>query len=158
VEISGSFNLRQIFLTALSAILALSACQQTAKSPVTDATVSLPAVSGRPGAAYFTLHGGAKDTRLMEVRTPDAIRVELHESMKKDGMMSMAPIEGGVAVPAGGTVIFSPGGKHAMLFDMKPSLKAGDKVKLAFSFADGSTIDVDAEARAPGDAGGGHAH
>jgi periplasmic copper chaperone A len=150
--------LRQKFLAALGVMLLLSGCQKAAEFPVTDATVSIPAVAGRPGAAYFKLNGGAQDTRLMEVSTATALRVELHESITKNGVASMTPIEGGVSIPAGGRVIFAPGGKHAMLFDVKPGLKPGDKVRLSFSYADGKVVDVDAEAKAPGAAGGGHAH
>lgn len=147
-------HLTAVFL----ACLALSGCEKAAKPPVTNATISLPAVQGRPGAAYFMLNGGTKETRLMEVQSNAALRVELHETGMKDGMMTMAKIEGGVAVPVQTTVQFAPGGKHAMLFDMKPGIKPGDAVKLTFVYASGKPVTVDATAKAPGEAGGGHAH
>jgi periplasmic copper chaperone A len=150
--------LRQSFAVGLAVALALSACQHAPKAPVTDAIVSLPAVAGRPGAAYFTLNGGEKNARVMEIHSPAAMRVELHESRMRDGKMSMAAMEGGVEVPARGTVKFTHGGKHAMMFDMKPGINAGDTVKLSFYFADGKTVNVDAIAHSPGDANLGHAH
>ncbi len=128
----------------------LAGCQQT-ELAVTDASVQLPVVSGRPGAAYFTVKGGAQTTSLVAVSSPVAIRTEMHEMKQEGGMMTMAPLKD-VAIPAGGTVEFKSGGKHVMLFDVSPSVRSGDTVPLRLSFADGRTIEVKAMARAPGDA------
>ncbi len=136
----------------------LAACTSAPKDPVTEASVQLPAAAGRPGVAYFTLNGGAAEARLMEVKSPQIIRIELHDSLMKDGMMAMQKIEGGVAVPAGQSVAFKQGGKHAMLFDVNPAIKAGDDVTLKFSYADGQSFDVKAKAKAPGASGGEHSH
>jgi periplasmic copper chaperone A len=142
----------------LAAFIALAACNSAPKAPVTDAVVQLPAATGRPGVAYFTLNGGAAEARLMEIKSPQVIRVELHDMVMKDGMMSMQKIEGGVAVPAGGAVAFKKGGKHAMLFDVNPAVKVGDEVALQFTYADGQSVEVKAKAAAPGAAGGEHQH
>ena len=139
-------------------LIALSACQPKPVEGVKDARITLPAVAGRPGAAYFTLTGGEADNRLLQVTSPQVIRVELHESMMKGGMMSMGAIEGGVAVPAGTKVEFKPGGKHAMLFDIAPAVKAGGKIKLTLTYANGRAVEVDADVKPAGEGGGSHAH
>jgi periplasmic copper chaperone A len=146
--------MRQI--VGISVLLVLAACGAKPVEGVSDAQISLPAVAGRPGAAYFTLNGGEKDNRLLQISSPQIIRTELHESKMANGVMSMTAIEGGVAVPSGGTVKFEPGGKHAMLFDINPAVKAGGKIKLSFTYADGRVIEADAAVKAAGDAG--HAH
>ena len=143
------------FAALALATLALAACGQKDAAPVTDATVRLPAVSGNPGAAYFTLHGGEKDARLMSIASPQAGRVEMHDVKMEGGMMTMTPIDNGLAIPKGATITFETGGRHAMLFDMKPGLKAGDKVTLSFTYDDGRKVTVDAASEAPG---GGHGH
>jgi len=131
------------------AMASLSACQP-AETKVDGAWVRLPAVAGQPGAAYFTIHGGQADT-LVAVSAPFALRAEMHESMKGDhGMMSMAPIKD-VAVPAGGTVAFAPGGKHVMLFSVGPKVKPGDIVPVTLSFASGKKIEVPAGVVGAGD-------
>ena len=137
---------------------ALAACGTKLVEGVTNARITLPAVAGRPGAAYFTLNGGEADNRLMQVTSPQVIRVELHESMMKGGMMSMAAIDGGVAVPKGAKVEFEPNGKHAMLFDVAPAVKAGGKIKLTFTYANGRAVEVDADVKPAGEGGGDHAH
>lgn len=145
--------MRAVFRPVLIGILAsavLAGCQQ-AELTVTEASVQLPVVSGRPGAAYFTVKGGAQATSLVSVSSPVAIRAEMHEMKQEGGMMTMAPLKD-VAIPAGGTIEFKPGGKHVMLFDISPSVRAGGTIPLRLSFADGKTIEVSAAARTVGDA------
>jgi periplasmic copper chaperone A len=139
------------------AALLIAGCGTKPVESVTGATVTLPAVPGRPGAAYFTLNGGAADNRLMQVSSPQSVRIELHESSMKNGMMTMNPLEGGVAVPAGGKVIFAPGGKHAMLFDLNPKIGPGTTMRLSFTYANGRVIEAEAAVKAAGDTGG-HMH
>ena len=149
--------MRQFLVFGAVPLLALSACQKPAVEGVAEARVQLPAVAGRPGAAYFTLNGGAADNRLLQVTSPQVVRIELHQSGMKGGMMTMEPLDGGVAVPAGGSVAFEPGGKHAMLFDITPAAKPGGKLSLTFTYANGRVVAVDADVKAAGD-GGGHQH
>ena len=130
----------------------LASCQQPAELRADGAWVRLPAAAGRPGAAYFTVHGGETADTLLGVTTPAALRVEMHESIKgADGMMAMKPIND-VAVPARGTLAFAPGGKHVMLFDLGPRVVAGQRIPLRLSFAGGKTLEVQAMVVSAGDA------
>ncbi len=136
------------FVVAVMAAVTLAGCEQ-AQLGVDDAWVRLPAVSSRPGAAYFTVKGGADATSLLGVSSPAAVRTELHEMKHEGGMMTMTPLKD-VAIPAGSTVKFEPGGKHVMLFDISPEVRAGGKIPLRLAFANGKTIEIEAELRAPG--------
>lgn len=133
-------------------VLLVAGCGAAQKPAVDGAWVRLPAVAGRPGAAYFTLSGGASGATLLKVSTPAAIRTELHESMAgHSGMMSMKPIAQ-VAVAGGEQLAFAPGGKHVMLYDVSPSVKPGQSVPLSLALADGSTLTAEAKVVAAGDA------
>jgi periplasmic copper chaperone A len=145
-------------LFGMVVVIALSSCGAKPVEQVTDARVTLPAVAGRPGAAYFTLHGGERPNLLLEISSPQVMRVELHDMIESGGTMHMSAIEGGIDVPAGDEVAFAPGGKHAMLFDISPSVKPGRKMPLSFRYTDGRVIEVQAEVRAPGDADAGKSH
>jgi copper(I)-binding protein len=87
----------RLFLNLAVAATALSACGQAPQLYVDKGYVRLPAVKGNPGVAYFTVHGGDADTRLLNVTAPSVIRTELHESMMRGSMASMSPIK---AVPS----------------------------------------------------------
>lgn len=135
---------------AMVLALALAACGKPAEPRADGAWIRLPAVLGRPAAAYFTITGGADKATLLTVATPVALRSELHESMAHGGMMTMAPIAQ-VDVAPGATVAFAPGGKHVMLFDLDPALKPGATAPLDLNFAEGRTLKVTAKVVGAGD-------
>lgn len=145
------------FSPVFMALALLTGCNAAPDAAVTDATVRLPAVEGNPGAAYFTLHGSDKDRTLVRITSPVVGSAEMHEMKSENGMAMMVPIEGGLKLPKGTTISFQSGGKHVMLFDMKPDLKAGDNITLTFEFADGSKETASAKAVAPG-GDGEHSH
>jgi hypothetical protein len=137
--------MRVVFATSFLAAL-VAACSGEAgpaRVEVRDAVVTLPAVPGRPGAAYFSLRSSVA-ARLTGVDSARAGRIELHDpGMRRAEAVALSP---------GETVRFEPGGRHAMLFELDPSLKAGDRLSLTFSFADGPPVTAEAEVRLPGDA------
>ena len=109
-----------------------------------------PVPTATPSGAYFTLKGGPKDETLTGVAAPAAMRAEMHESMGKGAVMTMAPVKL-VAVRAGDSVPFAPGGKHVMLFGLQPAVTAGGTTPLTFTFASGRTITVSARVVGAGD-------
>ena len=131
------------------AVIATTACQREKAISVSDGWVRLSAVRDRPSAAYFTLHGGPKDTVLLSVTSPVVIRTEMHESMNMDGMMTMAPLSR-VPLPADGTVEFKPGGRHVMLYLVNPGVKPGWTMDLRYTFADGTILVQRARVVGPG--------
>lgn len=142
--------MRKAFL--LSPVLLLAACHGRNSEPkVTEAWVRLPAVSGQPAAAYFTIHGGRHAAKLVRMESALAAKTEMHASMKgMHGMATMVPLVQ-VDVPASGTVQFRPGGNHAMLIGLDPVVKPGTAVPLRFGFADGTTAEAEAKSVAPGE-------
>ena len=146
--------MRLIIGTAV--LLAAAACGDSpAGAPVTveEAWVQLPAVTGRPGSAYFTLGSPYRNGRLIGLSSPAAERIELHETRTKDGISRMQPLES-TAFGDIGEIEFRPGGKHAMVFGIDPALKPGDRISLTFTFDHALPVTAEAEVRA---IGGGHA-
>ena len=121
------------------AAMALASCSPPKELSVDDAWVRLGAVTGRPAAAYFIVHGGPTPTTLISATTDVAIRSEMHGTMDKGGMSTMTPLAK-VEIPANTDVAFAPGGRHVMLFDMNSGIKPADRVTLTFAFADGTRI------------------
>jgi periplasmic copper chaperone A len=136
---------------ALLAALALVGCAPDPVLRVDSAWVRLAAVPSNPAAGYFTVVGGPKADRLLDVSSPVVIRTEMHESMASGGMMSMKPIAGGIEIPAGGAVEFKPGGKHVMMFNVNPGIRPPRTLPMIFVFASGERIMVDAKVMLAGD-------
>jgi periplasmic copper chaperone A len=104
---------------------------------VSDAWIrSLPA--NVPAGGYFTMHNAGKtQVSLTGAASPACGMLMMHKSTDTGGMSSMQDVAG-VAVPAGGTVKFAPGGYHLMCMDPAASVKPGAVVAVTLSFSDGS--------------------
>ena len=133
----------------LAAPLALAACGDPAPTYIDQAWVRLSPNKDTPSAGYFVVHGGDAATQLRGVLTDYALKVEMHESISHDGMMTMKPVES-VDIPAKGTVAFAPGGKHLMLWGVNDTAISRGKMTLTFLMANGDRLLVDAVIRKPG--------
>lgn len=108
------------------------------------------------GAGYLGLtNSGADADRLVEARSPVAAKVEVHEMSVVDGIMKMGAVEGGLEIPAGGSVALQPGGFHLMLMGLTRPLVEGEKVPVTLVFDKAGPVDVELAvdkmgAKAPG--------
>jgi len=119
--------MRRLLSHAAAILLLAPACayaQVRVSDPWVRATVPQQKVSG----AFMQL-SSPKDMRLVDIRSPVAGVVEIHESISDKGVAKMRPVVG-IALPAGKTVELKPGGYHVMLLDLKRQLKAGESVPL----------------------------
>jgi len=91
-----------------------------------------------PAAGYFKLHnGGPKSVELTGATSPACGMLMLHKSTMSGGMSQMSDVES-IAIPAGTTLSFQPGGYHLMC--MSPSLHPGGKAVVELQFVDGRTL------------------
>ncbi len=132
-----------------SALPAPTATPKAGMSAAMTNTMSTSMDSGMNGpvsAAYMTIqNGSSKADRLISVVTSAAGAAEVHETYSQDnGMMGMRPVQGGLEIPANGSVMLKPGSYHIMLMNLKDQLKEGQTIKLSLTFASGKKIDVDA--------------
>ena len=122
----------------------------SAQTVVDDAWVRAT-VPGQPSTGAFMHITSSTDSKLVEVRSPVAKTVQIHESKMTNDVMSMQPVAS-VALPAGKSVAIVPEGYHVMLIDLVNQVKAGDQVPLTLIVEDSKgvkeSIEVKAEARA----------
>ena len=151
---------------AAAALLFVAFAAQAHEYKAGDLTIEHPwarptAGSMMMGAAYLTLKNAGKEAdTLKSVSSPDAEMVEIHENIHDEGgVMRMRPVEGGLAIPAGGTVAFEPGGYHLMLIGLKHNLEDGQTMPLKLSFAHAGDVDVEVKVEKKPDADSGmHEH
>jgi len=95
-----------------------------------------PAGKAIPSAAYGVIvNTGAKADTLLEAASPQAGRVELHETVRDTtGRMQMRKVRQ-IVVPAQDSIVLRPGGLHIMLYDLTQALRPGDTVQLRLRFA-----------------------
>ncbi len=112
----------------------------------------------RPAAMYMRLgNNTGRDIALIGASAPDFNRVEIHESLEKDGVMSMAPVDS-IPVKTGGMAKLKQGGLHVMLMQPNRELAEGDEVKATLEFSDGTLVDVVAPVSKMPPHGPGHDH
>ncbi|KAA9017499.1 copper chaperone PCu(A)C [Sphingobium limneticum] len=139
-------------LFALAAPLALGACGDPAPSYIDQAWVRLSPNKDTPSAGYFVVHGGDAGVQLRGVLTDYALKVEMHETISKDGMTTMERVES-VDVPPKGQVAFAPGAKHLMIWGINDTAISRGKMQFTFLMGNGDRLLVDAVIRKPEAAG-----
>ncbi|SKB71216.1 copper chaperone PCu(A)C [Sphingopyxis flava] len=126
-------------ITALAAAaLSLSGCgENLGQGPVLHVAsgyIEMGATPDRPAAGYFTIKGGPRDVELMAVSSDLAQRVEMHETVKENGIVSMKPLRS-APVPAKGELEFKPGGRHLMIWNINGAAVRAGKLPMIFVFS-----------------------
>ena len=133
---------------ALALALATAGCGGTAP-PTASATLgdlritrgfAFEPITAQSGAAYLAITnaGSAADT-LEDATSPVAAETMFHGG----SMASMTS----VVIPAGGHVIFEPGGAHIMLTSFSSVPKAGDSLQLTLVFARAGRVTLELPVR-----------
>ncbi|KXU38903.1 hypothetical protein AXE65_11355 [Ventosimonas gracilis] len=114
--------------------------------------------NAQTAAAYLTIDNrGQQDDRLLSAETPAAARVELHEHVHKDGLMSMQQVAE-VRIPAGEEVKFAPNGLHLMLFSPSKHYQDGERFPLTLQFARAGKVEVEVVVQKNASPAKGHEH
>lgn len=120
--------MKKLFTLIATLAVATSAHAQLAVSgPWIRATVPQQKATG----AFMQLNA-TKDSRLVQVSSPAAGAVEIHQMEMHDQMMRMRQVDG-IDLPAGKSVNLAAGGFHVMLMDLKKQLKDGDSVPVTLT-------------------------
>jgi len=122
----------------MATLIALSGCGDAAP-PQPAATVRLAAVPGRPASGYFQLRIDGNRGALVSVTSPQAGRIEMHETMNMSNMSAMRAL-GPVPVHDGETLSFTPGGRHLMVYDVSRDIAAGQRIDLVLHFQRGDPV------------------
>lgn len=130
------------------AAIGLTACGQESASTaeaaqsgiaVTNGRMVLNAVSGNPAAVYFDLaNNTGQPITIRGASVANAQSAMLHSYQEWDRKMimgEMAPL----AIPAGGTTTFAPGGQHVMVMGVSPQLQAGGTTEVTLKLLGGGT-------------------
>ncbi|HEX4407295.1 MAG TPA: copper chaperone PCu(A)C [Xanthobacteraceae bacterium] len=102
-------------------------------------------------AGYMTItNNGAAPDRVTCVSSDASGQCQIHSMTMEDGVMKMRPVEGGLEIKPGETVMLKPGGFHLMLLDLKRPLDPGQTLKTTLKFDKAGTVDVSAPIAAIG--------
>lgn len=115
-------------MIAAAALLAVTSVSALAQVAVSDAWVRATVAKQAATGAFMRITA-QQDARLVDVQSPIAKTVELHEMSMENNVMKMRPISG-IVLPAGQAVELKPGGYHVMLMGLAQPVSEGDTVPL----------------------------
>ena len=142
----ASIESRVLSFPVALACLALGACKPTQRIVIEDAW-SPPAPPTAPVAAAYMAITTVEPDVLLSAATPIAQRVEMHMTSTTDGVMKMRALER-VAIAAGETMHFEPGGRHFMLVNLSEPQAAGTSFPMTLRFERAGEMTVQIPVRA----------
>jgi len=156
--------MKHLFIS-LALVLAMSAAAPVfaQQFKAGDIVVEKPWARATPkgaevGGAYATIQNkGATPDRLTGGKA-DFANVEVHEMKSVNGVMEMRKVEGGLSIPAHGSVTLSLGGYHLMFTHLTHPLTKGESIKVTLDFEHAGPVEVEfpvAGVGASGTGGGG---
>lgn len=99
--------------------------------------------NAKSGGAYLTIENkGATADKLIGVSTIAAQLAQVHEMKIEGDVMKMNEIEGGMEIPAGGSVSLAPGGMHIMLMGVGSPFEEGECLELTLTFEKAGEVPV----------------
>jgi copper(I)-binding protein len=113
------------------------------------------------GAGYMTITNNGTTPDTVSCVSDDAsVQCQIHSATMEGGVMKMRPVEGGLEIKPGESVMLKPGGYHVMFRELKHPLEQGAAVKVTLKFERAGTVEVDYPvlalgAAAPGASSGG---
>jgi len=110
----------------LSLMLVTASAAACAQVDVSGAWIRATVPSAKSSGLFMQIKS-TREAQLVEVRSPVAGTVEIHQ-MQMDGQTMRMHAVPFVALPAGQTVNMVSGGYHVMLMDLKRQLKEGETV------------------------------
>ena len=96
------------------------------------------------GAAYMTItNNGTTPDRVSCMSSDASAQCQIHTMTMENGVMKMRPVEGGLEIKPGETVMLKPSSFHIMLVNLKQPLQQGKMVKATLKFENAGTINVE---------------
>ena len=94
-------------------------------------------------AGYMTIVNRQAQKVIIESLVSESFaRIEIHQTVEDNGLMSMRPVEL-LTIEPGETLKLAPGGMHLMMMNPLKPLKPGNKIAVTISYNDQSTQTIE---------------
>ena len=107
------------------------------------------------GSGYVTIQNKGVAPDRLTGGSADFGAVEVHQMSSANGVSQMRELKDGLAIPAHGSVAFSPGGYHLMFTHLTHPLTKGESVKATLNFEHAGPIEVEFSVMGIGASGAG---
>lgn len=157
---------RSLFTACLLSVALATGAASADAVKVGDLTIEAPFAHATPprapvaGGYMIIKNSGSEPDRLIGGSAAFAGKIEIHEMKVENDVMKMREIEGGLVIPAGGSVALEPGGYHVMFMKLAERLQDGETRKATLVFERAGEVELDFAVRKMGHGKGhsGHDH
>ena len=143
-------NRRTFFAAAAALSLGILSACATPAAPAGGGAITAKdpwarvAQKGGVSAAYMTLSNAGASDKLVGASADVSMMIEVHQtSMGAGGMMQMSPVQGGLEIPANGSVELKQGGYQVMIMNLKEDMVAGKTLKITLKFQSGKELPLE---------------
>ena len=92
---------------------------------------------------YLTIENrGMQPDRLLSASSGAAAKVEIHQMSMQDGIMTMRPLDDGLAIPPDTTVTLVPGGDHIMFIGLTAPFEEDQRIPVSLNFERAGKIET----------------
>jgi copper(I)-binding protein len=136
------------FSKTMLAAATLAALLGAAPATANDVTVRQAWSRATPKAAkvaggYLTIENrGMQPDRLLSASSGAAAKVEIHQTSMQDGIMTMRPLDDGLAIPPDATVTLEPGGNHIMFIGLTAPFEEDQRIPVSLNFERAGKIET----------------
>ena len=100
--------------------------------------------NAKTAGGYMSIaNTGTSADRLTAITSQAATGVDVHQMKMNGDVMEMSPVEGGLEIPANGSVELAPSGYHLMFTGMAVPFKEGECVQIVLKFQSGVELPVE---------------
>ena len=136
--------MKKIFILALAGAILLSAFGTAATEDIEVHSAWVrPTAQGENAAVYLTLYNHTDTAdELLSVSSSAADVIEIHESKMENDIMQMNMLMS-LPIAAEEEIVFTPGGLHIMLVNIKEELVLGGHIDIILHFKNHADIAVE---------------
>ncbi|MGD9713621.1 MAG: copper chaperone PCu(A)C [Thermomicrobiales bacterium] len=148
MKLHSTWAIRLAIVLMTSAAFAGAATAQDSSSVATPEASPAASPEASPiamsTAAVFMVivNDGEEADRLVAAESDAAMTIEIHEVAEVSGVMAMRPLEDGLEIPAGESVVLEPGGYHLMMIGLTGDLTPGETFDVTLTFERAGEITV----------------
>jgi len=99
--------------------------------------------AAKVAGGYLTIENrGVQPDRLLSASSGAAAKVEIHQVSMQDGIMTMRPLDDGLAIPPDTTVTLVPGGDHIMFIGLTAPFEEDQRIPVSLNFERAGKIET----------------
>src|SRR3569832_790168 len=141
-----SYQLPRIMIVAAAALAFVGSAPALAGHAdivVSQAWSPATPKGAKVAGGYLTIENrGTQPDRLLSASSAAAAKVEIHQMAILDGIMTMRPLDDGLAIPPDASVTLAPGGDHIMFVGLTAPFEEGQRIPVSLNFERAGKIDV----------------